>query len=706
MRSFHDALCWTFAVIMTVLLAVATSAAETAFHVSPKGDDTAAGDRLHPFATLTRARDAVRALKAKGALKSPVTVSLADGVHILTEPLILTPEDSGTVEAPITYTAAPGASPVISGGRRITGWTKGDNALWSAPVPELNGQPWTFRQIYVNSAWRPRARTPNEGFYLVAGTPDGGPEAPQNTASRRFQFEEGHLKAGWKNPRDIEVIVYTFWNEAHLLVDSIDADTRTVTFQTFSRKRFTDSHTSGRARYVVDNVFEALDLPGEWYLDRPAARLYYLPRPGEDPNQLEITAPVAPAMVVATGNPLEQRFVEHVAFTNLTFEYTRFQLPPDDPGDRKQGAITVPGAFQFTGVRHLTFEHNRLRNLGTAGLVIGKGSSHLRIAANEISGLAAGALRVDGGTENQHPLERTGNLQILDNHIHDYGLTYPAAVGVLLMHSAGNTIAHNHIHDGYYTGISAGWVWGYSRSISRDNLIEFNHIHDIGKGLLSDMGGIYTLGVSPGTLIRNNHIHHVDAHLYGGWGIYQDEGSTSVLVENNLVHDTKYAAYMVHYARDVTVRNNIFAFGRLEQLRRGQPEPHKTFYIENNIVYWTEGTLFARRWQDITYTYHVKGKNAPGDDQEFSSTYDIDYNLYFNPATPLEQITFFEGSFEEWKKKGKDVHSLFADPQFVDPDKRDFRLKPTSPALALGFKPFDLSTVGPRTRVGPVTTAD
>ena len=225
--------------------------------------------------------------------------------------------------------------------------------------------------------------------------------------------------------------------------------------------------------------------------------------------------------------------------------------------------------------------------------------------------MAAGGIRVNGGTDRNPPWERTRNNRITDNWLHHYGQDYPSAVGMLLMHTEGNTVAHNHIHHGGYTGISIGWVWGYTRSVSQNNRIEFNHIHHIG-GVLSDMGGIYTLGVSPGTVIRNNHIHDVDANHYGGWGIYHDEGSTHLLVENNVVHHTKFAPFNIHFAKEVTVRNNIFALGKLEQVSRGRVEPHKSVFFENNIVYWREGELFSKNWKDVPYTFHFHPKDTIG----------------------------------------------------------------------------------------------
>jgi len=307
---------------------------------------------------------------------------------------------------------------------------------------------------------------------------------------------------------------------------------------------------------------------------------------------------------------------------------------------------------------------------------------------------------VNGGVEHNHPLERTRGNIITDNHIDHYGVEYPSAVGILLMHTEGNVVMHNEIHHGGYTGISIGWHWGYQRSISRDNHIEFNHIHHIGQGLLSDMGAIYTLGVSPGTTIRNNLIHDVDANHYGGWGIYNDEGSSHILIENNVVYDTKFAGYNIHYAKEVTVRNNIFAFGRLQQLSRSRVEPHKSVFFERNIVLWAEGALLNGAWRDKPYKFYFNPKSAKGA-HETTSTFDMDWNVYFNPKQKLEAVKFNGLAWPAWQKTGKDRHSVYADPLFVDAAKRDFRLKPESPALRLGFEPIDVSAVGPRERVGP-----
>jgi len=196
--------------------------------------------------------------------------------------------------------------------------------------------------------------------------------------------------------------------------------------------------------------------------------------------------------------------------------------------------------------------------------------------------------------------------------------------------------------------------------------------------MMSDMGGIYTLGVQPGTVLRGNHIHDVAAFAYGGWGIYPDEGSSEMLIEGNVVYRCKSAGFHQHYGRDNTVRNNVFAFNREYQLMRTRAEPHRSFTFERNIVYFDSGRLLGSNWTGEGFA--------------------LDRNVYWDArGGPL----WFAGrSLAEWQQSGQDQESLVADPLFVDPGSFDFALRPESPALKLGFQPIDLRTVGPRVKPG------
>jgi len=682
---------------VVALLSVGAAGAEFTVYVSPSGKDQNSGRTPErAFATLSRARDEARKLKSQ----EPVTVYLRGGVYRIQAPVVFTPEDSGSATAPVTYAAYRNERPVISGGRPIRGWSRGKNGIWTTVIDEVKSGRWYFNQLYVNGQLRKRARIPNEGFLRVKGFPEGTPKTVSyHKDCQSFEFAPGDIRPDWRNLKDVEVIVYHFWTDSHLPIQSVDAQKNIVTFQHKAGKVFTDDFTENGARYIIENVYEGLDAPGEWYLDRKTGVLSYIPQPNEDMRTAEVIAPYAPALLEFEGEPAQRRFVEHLRFRGLTFEHTNFQLPPGNSND-KQGSASVPAAITGRGMRHCTFERCAIRNLGTFAFELQRGCRYDRFIQNELAYLGAGGIRIDGGTERDHPLERSGDILFADNLLHHYGEMYPSAVGVLIMNANANQVIHNHIHHGWYTAVSLGWKWGYWRSVSRDNVVEFNHIHDIGQGLLSDMGAIYTLGVSPGTVLRFNRIHDVDANQYGGWGIYHDEGSTHILVEKNLVYNTKYCGFNIHYAKECTVRNNIFALGRVDQLSLGRVEPHVSVYFENNIVYWKDGVLMRQDKLDKPYKMWISPKPKQ-DAVEFTSTVDSDWNVFFNPGQSPEQVRIGKISFLEWQKRGKDRHSLYTDPLFVDPDHYDFRLRKDSPAFALGFEEFDLRTVGPRGPVGP-----
>ena len=236
---------------------------------------------------------------------------------------------------------------------------------------------------------------------------------------------------------------------------------------------------------------------------------------------------------------------------------------------------------------------------------------------------------------------------------------------------------HNHIQDLHYSGISVGWQWNFKPSKAVSNVVAYNHIHDLGHGLLSDMGGIYSLGASPGTRFVGNVIHDVKARAYGGWGIYPDEGSSEIVIESNLVYQCSSAPFFAHINRKITVRNNIFALGAQCQVERAgaMPGPETEYAFLRNIVYYRQGQLIGY-WDTNNHSFVYE------------------QNLYWNASgAPL---TFYGKSLAEWQAAGQDKDSLIADPLFVDPAHGDFRLRPESPAARIGFKAWDLSGVGPR----------
>jgi hypothetical protein len=670
----------TLIATLFVFCTIVSFAQAQALYVSLKGNDANPGTEQQPFQTIQKAIDA-------SVGKNIHYIYLKEGVYLLEKPLVIKPEHSGGDEY-LNIQNYGSDKVIISGGKKIAGWQQ-ENGLWVCNIPEVKSGDWKFRQIYVNGRLRHRARKPNKGFLTVKGMPEGTPKTVHyHTDCQSFEFAEGDINPNWKNMEDVEVIVYHFWTDSHLPIQSIDEASNIVTFKHKAGKTFTDDFSEIGARYIVENVFEELDAPGEWYLDKTEGKCYYYPFPDEKIKDTEIYAPVTDQLVRFEGKPEKGQFVNNIRFNNLEFCYTNWELPPGNSNDR-QGSASVPAAVSLTGTQNCTFSHCLFTNLGTWAFELNEGCTGNSFLFNEVGYIAAGGFRINGGDYNQHPFLRTKNNTVAQNHIHHYGDVYPSAVGILLQRTEGNLVSQNRIHHGYYTGISIGWDWGYQRSVSRDNIIENNHIHHIGQGLLSDMGAIYTLGVSPGTVIRNNLIHDVDANHYGGWGIYHDEGSTHILVENNIVYNTKFAAFNMHFAKENTVRNNIFALGRLQQLNRTRMEKHKSVFFEQNIVYWKEGELLDGNWKDEPYEFYFHPKNIEGT-REVKETYDMDYNLYFNPAQPTDSLRWAGKTWEEWQASGKDKHSVYTDPLFEDPANFNFTLKENSPAFQLGFQPIDM----------------
>jgi hypothetical protein len=649
------------AIVLPLLLAGAAHpvGGATTLHVAPGGNDSADGSLATPLRSVPAAVSKAR------ASERPVSILLADGRYELGEPLKFGPADSG-----LTLRAVPGARPVFSGGRRITGWVQdpAKPGLWRVTLPEVRDGAWYFHQLFVDGQRAQRARTPNEGFFRTT-------DRLGTNTSIELRFKAGDLSPAWAALPDARLVMLMKWTDLQVPIRSVDATGNVAILPGGPRPYWMDEKN---ARYWVENVPDALDAAGEWYLDRASGVLAYLAPAGLDPNQAMVVAPRLRRLLEVSGDPGTSKAVEGLRFQGIVLSETDYEVPQNGMIS-PQAAVPVKGAVVVKHATRGAFENCVFENLGGYALELGRGAQDWTVQGCEIRGSGAGGIRI-GEPDDRQPdaFAACRGHQILDNHLHQLGRIFAPAVGIIVFQSGQNHIAHNEINDLYYTAISVGWNWGYQETPCRENLIEFNHLHHIGQGRLSDMGGIYTLGIQKGTILRNNLIHDVTSYDYGGWGLYPDEGSTGILLESNVVYHCKSSGFHQHYGRDNTVRNNIFAFNVENQLMRTRDENHTSFFFTNNIVYFDTGRLLGSSWKNDRFV--------------------IDRNIYFDTRAGLDatKMDFAGGTWERWRGRGHDGQSMIADPLFVDAAKRDFRLKSESPAFKLGFQAPDLRTVGPR----------
>ena len=681
--------------LLMLVAATGTAAAEPDLFVATNGNDAWSGRPASPnadstdgpLATIVAAQKVVRRLHSEQPdRRRPIVVAIRGGTYRLQEPIQFLPEDSGTEHAPVIYEALGDERPIFSGGRAIAAWKRNRQGHWVADLDEVKQGKWTFTQLFVNDQRRFRPRLPKQGYYKIARHVDPSSKAA-GKGHDRFGFGPGEIRADWANLHDVEVIAFHHWAVSRMPIAEVDVQENVVTVR---------GHTTGNSwwaqfkqghRYLIENVKESLEQPGQWYLDRPAGRLTYIPREGETPQNTVVVAPRLKNLLLLRGDLANRRWVRHIHFRGLTFAHANWATPPTGHSF-PQAEINLGAAVAAMAARNVVFDRCAVRHVGEYAMGFGPGCRNNRVEGCELVDLGAGGVKIGSAlpTTWDNTLTAPGDDEARVSHhtvedclIAHAGRLHPAGIGVWVGHSPHNVIKHNDVYDLYYSAFSLGWVWGYGSSRAHHNEVAFNHAHDIGQRVLSDMGCIYTLGVSPGTTIHDNRFHDVISYGYGGWGLYTDEGSTGVVMKNNLVYRCSRGGFHQHYGKENRIENNIFAFGGQHQIQRTRTEDHTSFFFERNIVYWDNGSpLLGSNWKDDNFR--------------------MDNNLYWHVGKPV----VFPGNLtlEQWReKRGQDKSSTIVDPRFVDPAKDDFRLKPDSPALKLGFQPFDASKAGRQTPI-------
>ena len=650
------------------LASVAVPASE--FFVAPNGSDQNPGTERKPFASFQRAQAAVRAERASTG-DSTVTVTFRAGTYHLEKPVEFTPADSGaSVSLPVRYRAQPGEEVVISGGVPVTGWSSDPEhpGVWKARAPLSE-----FNQLWVNGNRAVRARTPNywefSAIHSVAEEPAGShfkhtfKVAPESLASLRG-LDKSAL-------RGVQMVIFHKWDTTREPVDSVSTDEGIIT--TYGTKMQPWNGMDKESLFYLEGWLGALNAPGEWDLDQ-GGWLHYWPRPGEDLAHAEVVAPVSHGFLAFTGSPEKsESWVQHIHFEGLKFRYAELRIPEAGLPPGQAGMNIDATAILLDGARDIRFGDCGVEHIGSTAFWFRHACRDCLVAHTRVFDVGIEGVRI--GEPNIVPASvRTGEITFNDCIIQSGGRMVPHAVAVWIGQSSDNWITHCDIGDFFYTAVSVGWRWGYDESAAKRNHIEYNHLHHLGYRILSDMGGVYTLGPSEGTTVRNNVIHDVYATRYGGWGLYPDEGSTGILFENNLVYDVRDGCIHQHYGKENIFRNNVLAFSEEGQIALTRAEPHLSFTFEHNLVYWDKGHLLG----------YAGWKNG--------AKVNLRDNLYWRAGgQPFD----FEGkTWEQWRASGRDEGSLIADPMFVDPLHRDFRLRPGSPAEKIGFHSIDYTQAG------------
>jgi len=638
-----------------------------------------------PLASLSGARDAIRRMRSGDAAQSssPVSVLVRGGTYRLDAPFILESQDSGASKAPVLYAAYKKERPVLSGGRVLSGFRQ-HGKLWEATIPEVKDGGWYFHQLFVNGHRRQRARSPNDGYFRIAALVPGPMDAASKRAvvRDRFVFKPGDLQP-FARLSDVNLVLMHSWETSIHPLKSVDVESNTVQFAAPLKEWWGIGYWENAQRYYIENAFEALDAPGEWYLNRETGVLAYWPMPGERIEQTEIVAPRLLELARLAGKADEGKLIRNVTIKGLSFQHNDWELSPTG-NSSTQAAVEVPAAVTADGANGCSFEDCEIAHVGTYGLWFRRGCQDCRIQRNKLFDLGAGGIRVGEDRMAKTDAAESSRNLVDNNHIFDGGRVYPAGIGIWVAQSSFNRISHNDIHDLFYSGMSIGWNWNDATNRTHHNIIEFNHVHHLGHAVLSDEGLIYCLGSSPGSVIRNNVFHDIWPYSTPpfGWGIYLDATCSGYLVENNVVFNTRSGGLFYNNGgHQHVVQNNIFALSADYALWPYWEKRPNTF--RRNIVLVTRGELLVKH-AERTLQERVKAGESLG---EWVA------NLYWH-TNGAQALKFFRRDFPAWQELGLDQHSQIADPKFANVSRYDFRLKRSSPALKLGFQEIDTAAVG------------
>lgn len=645
--------------------------------VSPDGNDTNKGSLESPLKTLKGAKEKLKALK--GITNEEITVWFRGGTYLFTEELTFDSSDYSNV----TYRSYPNEDVVFSGSVDFTEWTPTIINATKAFVTDVDTDNLYFRSLFKGDERLSISKWPKTGCFTVTDAKDEDSfDANNITGNNSSGFFALHAAfytdkvRDFKNLSDVNVRIMHKWCDDILPLHSTDPSTGRIEVSKPAAMTIEVGDN-----FVYENVREALTEPGEWYLDRAEKKLYYIPQQGETAESLTLSAPVTESFFNING-------ASDITFSGIDFKNTDWDFVSGgwhNIGDgfdhplyanikynhtHPQAAYETPGTINISNSSEINFTNCKFKNISNTAIKYASGSKDSVVSSCLFDQIGGNAIFIDG------PFEipaKTSNIDVTDCHIKYYGRIYNNSIGVLITHATDCDITYNEIHDGWYTAVSVGWNWGYTDNPTNNIKVQNNLIYNIGNGWLSDMGGIYTLGIQPDTVLSGNIIHNVGCYEgstgYGGWGIYLDEGSSYITVEKNLVYDCSSNSLHQHYGKDNLIKNNIFAFSDDGQMLITKQEEHNSLFLYNNILVGDNEAMYD---------------NAVDEDWFIDNG-----NLYWDYENGEKVFSNSNISVKKMQNRGYYNNSVFADPNFKDAENRNFKLNADSPAFDTGFEAWE-----------------
>ncbi len=682
----------SFVLVLAVLIsglslfstsASAITGADITLYASPDADGKGSGTNDSPY-TLLQAKNELKKYKSSG---KTAVVYLLGGTYFIDKVLDFNSEDMPNV----TYKAYNGQVVEFSGAEVITGFTEGEINGVKVFKKQLDtsAENWYFKTLFSDRCTLSITRYPETGYFTVKGlSPEDDLWTPETAiweyclGQSSFYFDKNDIKSPFKNTNDVNVRILHYWHDELAYIKELDLEKGKLTMSRPSGMNIREID-----RYYFENVFEALDKSGEYYVDRSDGVLYYVPFENENADSLTLYGSHTDKLVKISG-------VDSISFEGVRFARTDWEIPEADGlyegswqdeynVDFPQAAMFVDGVVEVEYAENIHFRNCEFKNLGGTALKFKNGVRDSSVQSCYFEEIAATAIYVGGTNCLPGEADFTSNITIKNNEIYKYGRKFFCGIGIHITYCDTAEVVNNEIHDGYYTGISVGWVWGYAYHVTRNINVSRNLIYNIGQGWLSDMGGIYMLGKQPGTRLTENVIHNVAADPgeggYGGWGVYLDEGSSFMTVEKNLLYCCGSQGLNIHYGEGNIIRNNISALSGEGQVNPGvREEDHATAFYYNNIFLTYDKVPVYVNMQDTQHFYdngNLMWSLTEGDE------------LYFNITEDSCTLGFVED-------KGFINNPLVTDPLFKNPTEFDFTLAEDSPVFTLNFDAWDYSLAG------------